>query len=86
VHFSLLADPNAADVVYVAGDVKLPFPFTANIARGNATANTWTAIVAAGTNTAAAGTITTAPHADSRDMVVDKNGDLLEVDDGGISK
>ena len=26
----------------------------------------------------------TAPHADSRNMAIDANGDLLEVDDGGI--
>ena len=26
----------------------------------------------------------TAPHADSRNIVIEKNGDVLEVDDGGI--
>ena len=76
-HFSILADNVANDVVYVGGDTQAVGPFVGNLFRGNATANTWTSIVLGG----AGGT---APHADSRDMVFDANGNILESDDGGI--
>ncbi len=76
-HFSILADNLANDIVYVGGDRQTNSPFVGNLFRGNATANTWTSIVLGG----AGGT---APHADSRDMVFDANGNILESDDGGI--
>ena len=41
--FSIVADPNVDNLVYVGGDAKKPFPFTGNLARGDSTANTWTA-------------------------------------------
>jgi len=77
-HFSILADRLANDVVYVGGDRQAGSPFVGNLFLGNATAGTWTSIVLGGT----AGN--TAPHADSRDMVFDANGNILESDDGGI--
>src|SRR5581483_1780660 len=43
-NFSFVADPTADNFVYVGGDAKKPFPFTGNLARGDSTANTWTAV------------------------------------------
>lgn len=107
VHFSILADPTNANLVYVGGDRQDgPFPnsvgandFTARLFRGN----TAVAPVAPGSTTnafspqwqhlthtqnqgfAGGGTASSsAPHADSRDMVFNAVGELIEVDDGGI--
>ena len=74
-HFSILADNIANDVVYVGGDRQGGSPFVGNLFRNNAGA--WASIVLGG----AGGT---APHADSRDMVFDFAGNILESDDGGI--
>jgi hypothetical protein len=94
-NFSFVADPNADNLVYVGGDSKTPFPFTGNLARGDSTANTWTAIstLGAASGAVAAGSTTlplagvnpakTAPHPDSRNMAFDGNN-IIEVDDGGI--
>ena len=73
IHFSILADKNVDNIVYVGGD-----SFTAGfgLARGNSTTNTWAAISQAGANN-------TNPHPDSRDMVFAGN-DILQSDDGGI--
>jgi hypothetical protein len=107
IHFSILADPTVANIVYVGGDRQdTPFPnaigatdFTGRLFRGD----TSVAAVAPGSRSnqfspqwehlthtqnlgfAGGGTFNnSSPHADSRDMVFNALGDLIEVDDGGI--
>lgn len=99
-HFSIVADPTDANIVYVGGD-RQPSPFTNSIGadnfagrifRVNATSNAGaqaTSLTNCAVATAACnGTVSTSsdssPHADSRKMVFDGAGNLLEVDDGGI--
>ena len=89
IDFSIAADPNNANIVYVGGDQQ-PGPFpnsvgassgTGRLFRGDASkpaGTQWTPL----TNTATASG--SAPHADSRDMTVDELGRLIEVDDGGV--
>ncbi len=83
LHFSFLADNTQPNIVYVGGDAQANEPFVGNLFVGDATApsgtNPWTPLVKGGANG-------TAPHADSRNMAFDKNGDILEVDDGGVYK
>jgi hypothetical protein len=67
-NLSLAADPTNQNVVFIAGD-------QVNVFRVDASTNTWTSVTGG-----AAGS----PHADSRDMVFDANGNILESDDGGI--
>jgi Bacterial Ig domain len=97
IHFSLVADPNNSNLVYIAGDRQdTPFPnaigaqnFTGRLFRGDVTqpaGNRWTPMThnfadADGVGVGAPGT---APHADSRDMAFDANGNLVEADDGGV--
>ena len=94
-HTSIAADPTDADVVYVGGD-RQPlsfndtggFPnsigavnFSGRLFRGDAglaMGSQWTPLTHSDT------TSNSAPHADSRDMVFDANGNLIETDDGGI--
>jgi RTX calcium-binding nonapeptide repeat (4 copies) len=89
-HFSLAADPNDPDVVYVGGDRQPAIAssvgnvnFTGRLFKGDFTPPFlfpfWESI----THFGASGT---APHADSRAMVFDANGNMLEGDDGGIFK
>ena len=76
IHFSILADKDVDNIVYVGGD-RSPLGFVGgNLALGNSTTNTWTPISAPGAKN-------TAPHADSRDLVF-AGDDILEADDGGI--
>ena len=89
-HFSIVADPYHDNIVYVGGD-RQPAPsgfpnmvgardYSGRLFMGtiDGTGNTqWAPI----THNGASGT---APHADSRDMVFDSQGDILQVDDGGI--
>lgn len=93
VHFSILADNANANVVYVGGD-RQPvggggaFPnsigatdFSGRLFRCDASlaANgQCAAITHNGTSN------NSAPHADSREMVWDANGDMIETDDGGV--
>ena len=103
IHFSIVADPNNANLVYVGGD-RQPmgfqdrgsFPnaigandYSGRLFRGDASKATGSQFVhlthrnnlgAAGGGTANG----SAPHADSRDMTFDANGNLIEVDDGGV--
>ena len=77
---AIAADPTNANVVFVSGDRITAGPFTGNVARIDASqplASQSTFVVDAGANS-------TAPHADSRAMAFDANGNLLESDDGGI--
>ncbi len=94
LHFALLADPTNPNVVYVSGDRQNnPFPnsigarnFSGRVFRGNAAlpaGQQWTPITnnAANPNGVVGGT---SPHADSRDMTFDANGNILQGNDGGI--
>jgi hypothetical protein len=77
---SLVGHPTNPNLVFVAGDRITVSPFTGNVRRGDATlaaGTQFTAIMDAGGNN-------TTPHADSRDMAIDANGNLLQSDDGGI--
>ena len=80
IHFSIVADRANANIVYLGGDRITSSPFTGNLFRGNASlalGSQFTTIMDAnGGNTT--------PHADSREMVMDANGNLLQGDDGGI--
>jgi hypothetical protein len=80
VNTSIVADPANANRVYLAGDRITASPFTGNVVRGDAS-------LAAGSQFAiihGSGGGNTSPHADSRAMVFDANGNLLQSDDGGI--
>jgi hypothetical protein len=91
VHGAIVADPSNANVVFVSGDRQdSPFPnvngatnFTGNIFRGvfSASGTTWQNVVDNGNG---GGANNTAPHADSRTMVFDANGNILQGNDGGI--
>jgi photosystem II stability/assembly factor-like uncharacterized protein/subtilisin-like proprotein convertase family protein len=105
-HFSIVADPTNANIVYVggdrqpgAGDGPATFPnsigannYTGRLFRVNAAAGSGsqvTPLTHCSTATAACNsTISTAsnsaPHADSRRMVFDANGNILEGNDGGL--
>ncbi len=103
IHFSILADPSNAALVYIGGD-RQDTPFTNFIGANNFSGQLWrgdTGLAANGlspssqwkhlthSNAIAAipggGTSNnSSPHADSRDMAMDVNGSLIEVDDGGI--
>lgn len=98
-HFSFVADPTNANIVYIGGDrqpawnegtpgVSSQFPNSIN-------ANNYTgrlfridASQALGSQVAAITHVNTAsnssPHGDSRDMSFDANGDIIEGDDGGV--
>jgi hypothetical protein len=103
IHFSIVADPNNSNLVYVGGD-RQPrsngdtgtFPnslgaldFSGRLFRGDASQPLGSQFVhlthsnslgATGGGTANS----SAPHADSRDMTFDANGEIIEVDDGGV--
>jgi photosystem II stability/assembly factor-like uncharacterized protein len=74
IHFSIVADAKNPAVVYVAGDAGDQFRLDSTKARGRQ-AEPLSLIGTAHD---------TLPHVDSRGMVFDANGNLLEVDDGGI--
>ncbi|MDB5358544.1 MAG: hypothetical protein JWN24_4997, partial [Phycisphaerales bacterium] len=76
-NFTIIADRNNANAVYVAGDRQPAGPFDANIVRGDASNNSWNSVVDGGANN-------TSPHADSRDFSWDANGDLFYACDGGV--
>lgn len=93
VHFSIRADRIDPELVYVGGDRQPTgggggFPnsigatdFTGRLFRcdsGNAANAQCTPLTHNGTPN------NSAPHADSREMVFDANGDLIEGDDGGL--
>jgi hypothetical protein len=90
IHFSIGVDPQNPNLVYVGGD-RQPAPINGTNATG---ARAWTGHLFQGDASKPAGQqwtpITnkfannTAPHADSRDIAFDLNGNLLQSDDGGI--
>jgi hypothetical protein len=103
IHFSIVADPNNPNIVYVGGDRQdTPFPnfigandFSGRLFRGDTTVNPtngipspqWEHLTHSNNipQIPEGGTAnSSAPHADSREMVFNAIGDLIEVDDGGI--
>ena len=88
IHGAIVADLVNPNVVFVSGDRQdTPFPnvngctnFTGNTFRGDASllpGNPWQSVDCNGANG-------TSPHADSRSMAFDADGNLLQSDDGGI--
>jgi hypothetical protein len=78
-HGAIVADPHDPNVVYISGDLG---EFDASIFRGDASqaaANVWTSVTDDGAHN-------TSPHPDSRAMVFDDNGNLLEASDGGVAR
>ncbi len=94
-HLSIAADPTDPDLVYVGGD-RQSFPnqigaldFTGRLFRGDASAapgSQWQHLTHSNVlGPAGGGTASSsAPHADSRELVFDAAGELIETDDGGI--
>ena len=90
-HLSVVADPSDSNVVYVGGD-RQAGPLVNSIGATNWTGRLFRvdASLASGsqdtpiTHSGTAGN--SSPHADSRDMDFDANGDLIEGDDGGVYK
>jgi len=95
IHGAISADPRDPSVVFIAGDRQdSPFPningcssFSGNTFRGDASllpGNAWQSVDCNGAN--AGGSISggTSPHPDSRAMIFDATGDLLQSTDGGI--
>ncbi len=99
IHFSIVADPNDPNIVYVGGDrqpLEFQFPtsigaidYSGRLFRGDASQPAGSQFVhlthsnelgAAGGGTASI----SSPHADSREMVFDADGNIIEVDDGGV--
>lgn len=89
IHFSILADNVDANIVHLGGD-RQPNPFPNALGAQDFTGRLFRcdASLAAGsqcTSLTHNGTTGNAsPHADSRDMAFDLNGDIVEVDDGGV--
>jgi hypothetical protein len=86
IHGAIEADPVHPNIVYVSGDRQdFPFPnangcnnYSANVYRGDASlASPWQNVVCDGAQG-------TSPHADSRDMAFDADGNLLQANDGGF--
>lgn len=98
LHLSIAADPTNANIVYIGGDRQPCFSeavnfnqcfpnslgandYSGRLFRGTIGASpVWSPITHSGAGS------NSSPHADSRGMAFDANGDLLEVDDGGIYK
>ncbi|HWL27449.1 MAG TPA: autotransporter domain-containing protein [Burkholderiaceae bacterium] len=95
LHGALLVDPKDSTVVYISGDAQGPFELIGNgeptaigarvysgrLFRGkvDASGNTvWEAITDNYTGNGSG------PHADSRFMIIDAAGNLLQTDDGGV--
>lgn len=87
VHFSLAADPNLDSVVYIGGggnhrdeDCQVGTGIINRVSVRGQTNNQfgeWQSMVCSAMGQ-------TAPHADSRAIVFDVNGDMIQADDGGI--
>jgi hypothetical protein len=93
-HLSIVADPTNANIVYIAGDraeigVFGARDFSGRLFRCDATAVAGSQCVhlthSSTVGPAGGGTLNmSSPHADSREMVFDAVGTLLESDDGGV--
>ncbi|MDB5329775.1 MAG: exo-alpha-sialidase [Phycisphaerales bacterium] len=93
VHGAILADPNSDTTVYLGGDARQNVsPFSAYLARGDSSANTWTALTPVDSMNSKPGLtviptsngVTTAPHPDTRNLVFGAGGNLLLACDGGV--
>ncbi|WP_158261380.1 MULTISPECIES: Calx-beta domain-containing protein [Pirellulaceae] len=99
IHFSIVADPVDPNIVYVGGDrqpLEFQYPtsigaidYSGRLFRGDAslpTGSQWVHLTHSNTLGAIGGGTAngSSPHADSRDMVFDALGNIIEVDDGGI--
>ena len=94
IHFSIVADPDDPDLVYIGGDRQgAPWPnavgavnYSGRLFRGDRSkpftggfvSTQWETLTHSGTNN------NSSPHADSRDMEFDANGNIIEVDDAGV--
>ena len=99
-HFSMLPDRTNPNVIFVGGDAQPTrnntFPnlagatnYTGRLFRGalSGGTTTWEPITDAGADPDTTGPLPgTGPHADSRHMVFDAAGNILQADDGGIYK
>lgn len=97
IHFSIVADPTNANLVYLGGD-RQPLSngpnsgsFPNSIGANNYSGRLFRvdASLAAGSQATAlthnpSTSSNSAPHADSREMVFDASGNIIETDDGGI--
>ncbi len=99
-HFSIVADPTNSNIVYVGGDRQpSPFVnsigannFAGRLFRINASSNpgsqatslTNCAVAIAACNGGISTSSNSSPHADSRRMVFDAAGNIIEGDDGGV--
>lgn len=101
IHMSIVADPTDDDIVYIGGDRQpfrleegLSFPpqFPNSIGAQNFSGRLFRcdASLPAGSQCTPLTHVGTAsnssPHADSREMVFDADGNLIETDDGGVYK
>lgn len=88
-NFSILADRTNANLVHLGGD-RQPGPFPNSIGANNFTGRLFRcdATLPAGAQctplTHNGTSNNSAPHADSREMVFDPNGNIIETDDGGV--
>jgi len=93
-HLSIVADPTNSNIVYIGGDraeigVFGARDFSGRLFRCDATAAAGSHCVhlthSSTMGPAGGGTLSaSSPHADSREMAFDANGNLLESDDGGV--
>jgi hypothetical protein len=87
-HFSIAADPNDPNTVYVGGSTDRLFRGNTVVsATGSVPSPQWEPLThrVADAPTLEGGTANgSAPHADSRDITFDANRQLIEADDGGI--
>ncbi|MEO7319190.1 MAG: hypothetical protein ABIZ56_09400, partial [Chthoniobacteraceae bacterium] len=84
IHFSIAADRNLANLVYIGGDRITSSPFTGNLFRGNASLALGSQFTTIMDGNANSGSGNTTPHADSREMIMDAAGNLIQGDDGGL--
>lgn len=95
LHGALLVDPNDSHVVYVSGDTQGPFELIGSGEANSVGAHYYNGRLLRGTMDAQGNTVWeaitnaytangSAPHADSRFMMIDAQGNLLQTDDGGI--
>ncbi len=85
IHFSIVADPFDNNIVYIGGDAGVAED---HLQRGDASAPAgaqWESLIGPQSLVDGGGTANSStPHVDSREMVFDANGHIIEVDDGGI--
>jgi hypothetical protein len=94
IHLSIVADPANASIVYIGGDHAVVGEFGATTGGGrlfrcDASSAPDSQCVhlthSSAVGPPGGGTLNgTWPHADSREMVFDANGDIIEADDGGV--